>query len=130
MDNRKRVVAVNANHAPAAAAQATATIAAPGTSRYIHVTEISASFAAGATAGTPVQLVLRDGASGAGTILRQWSLAAPANGFAAIVLTGIDIPMSANTAATLEFTGAGAASTEERVNITGYVSDQAAAQLR
>jgi len=129
-DPRKAVIPVSAFHAPAAATQATASLPAPAADRFNHVTEISASLAAGVTVATPVQLVLRDGASGVGTIKRQWSLAVPANGFASIVLTGLDIPMTAGNSATLEFTAAGAANTEERVNISGHVSDQQAAQLR
>ncbi len=129
-DPRKMVLQVSALHAPASATIATASLTAPGSGKVIHVTEISATFAAGATGGTPVQLVLRDGATGVGTIIRQWSLASPVNGFSSVFMESIDIPMTQGNAATLEFTAAGAASTEERVNIAGYVDDVKVSRVR
>jgi len=81
---------------------------------------ISISVAAGATAQTPVAVVLRDGATGAGTILGSWALATPVNGVAALNLTGLNIVGTVNTAMTLEFSGATATAVVGSVNLFGY----------
>lgn len=128
-DNRKSVMPVRAFHAPAAAAQATATIAAPAAGKVLHVTEIMVTLAAGATAATPLSIVLRDGPATTGTVVKSWSIACPANGFASIFLTGLDIPMTQGNAATLESTAAGAATTVLTVNVEGFVDDVPSARL-
>lgn len=107
---------------PGANLQATVTKAAGGAGvrhicRAILLTLIST-----AAAATGVQWNLRDGASGAGTILWSGEMAIPAtaDSFAVIQLSGLNIFGSANTAMTLEFGGAGGASTLETVALSGY----------
>jgi hypothetical protein len=86
-----------------------------------HVaTCISVSVAAAATAQPAVQVNLRDGATGAGTIIRSWQLSAPANDSATVDLCGLNMTGSAATAMTIEFAAATAANTQASVNISGY----------
>lgn len=86
-----------------------------------HVcTSVSVTIAAGATAQTPIIINLRDGATGAGTILRTWALSAPVNGSAVLVESGLNIPGSVNTAMTIEFASASAAAVVASVNLAGY----------
>jgi hypothetical protein len=109
------------NHTPAAATQATITRAA-GAAGVRHVcTGISFTFnAVNAEAGTFL-VNLRDGATGAGTILQSWRVGPFAAG-ASIVHSkdGLNIPGSAATAMTMEFAGAPAAGNFESVDMTGY----------
>ena len=110
--------------APAAATPATATRAAGGGAIRHVCTSICARIVATGTAPTAanVQVNLRDGASGAGAILQSWALAlqAVAGDRDAVVLAGLNIVGSANTAMTLEFAAAGGANTVESVAMTGY----------
>lgn len=112
-------------HAPAANTQATISRAAVNGSRHI-CTSISATLSAQATATSgDVQVNLRDGATGAGTIL--WSQTVRVGGAggaiadrAILQLSGLSIVGSNNTAMTLEFSAAGGANTFESVALTGY----------
>lgn len=115
-------------HNPAAATQATITQAAetvaaqpptPNTRSEIVVTNITASIAAGATAQTPIQVHLRDGATGAGAIVWSASLSAIINSCAVIEKSNLNIVCKSGNA-TLEFEGAGAAATEQSVAMAGY----------
>jgi hypothetical protein len=81
---------------------------------------VSISVAAAGTAQPAVQVNLRDGATGAGTIIRTWQLAAPANDSATVDLCGLNITGSAATAMTIEFAAATAAATQASVNLSGY----------
>jgi len=90
-----------------------------GTVRHV-ATCVSVSVAAAGTAQPAVQVNLRDGATGAGTIIRSWQLAAPANDSASVDLCGLNISGSANTAMTIEFAAATAAATQASVNLSGY----------
>ncbi len=90
-----------------------------GTVRHVAVC-VSVNVGAAATAQPVVQVNLRDGATGAGTILRSWQLAAPANDSAQVDLCGLNITGSANTAMTIEFAAATAAATQASVNLSGY----------
>lgn len=106
-------------HTPAAATQAT--ISKAGVAGYRHVCDsITATIACGATAQTPVNVVLRDGATGVGAVLWSAWLSAPVDGVGVITITGIGIPGTAGSAMTLEFTGAGVAASEEAVTLVGY----------
>ena len=109
----------------AAAANTPATISkAAGASGVKHVvTSVSFTIASDATGGTPFTgtVNLRDGGTGAGTILGTWYIGnvtaiGASNTFA---LSGLNIPGSAATATTLEFT-ASATHTLESVTLTGY----------
>jgi hypothetical protein len=65
---------------------------------------------------------LRDGATGAGTILASWAIAIPATAGACAILSlaGLEIIGSPNTAMTLEFAAAGGALTFQSVTLTGH----------
>jgi hypothetical protein len=106
-------------HAPTSATQATINKAA--VSGFKHVcTAITATVACGATAQTPLNVYLRDGTTGAGTVLWSCTLSAPANGVGGLTVTGLSITGSTNTAMTLEFSAAGVAASVEAVSLSGY----------
>ncbi len=105
---------------PAAATQATASQAA-GAAGVRHVaTTVTVCLAAGGTAQTPILAHLRDGATGAGTILRSWAFSAPVNTAKCDNLNGLAMLGTAATAMTIEFTGAGVASSQQTVTLTGF----------
>ena len=107
-------------HTPPAGTLATIAKAADPVNRHF-CTGISATLAAGTTAQAAAAiLVLRDGASGAGTILWSKQVILPTNGLWEVNISGLNIPGTKNTAMTLEFTAAGAAGTFESVAMTGY----------
>lgn len=106
-------------HTPAAATQATITKAAVAGSRHV-CDSITVTIAAGATAQTPIQVVLRDGATGVGAILWSAKLSAPVNSMADIELNGLSIPGTSGAAMTLEFTAGGVAASEQAVSMVGY----------
>jgi hypothetical protein len=68
------------------------------------------------------QLNLRDGATGAGTILASWVLGVQAaiDATTIFALGGLEIIGSPNTAMTLEFAGIAGAGTIESVTLTGH----------
>jgi hypothetical protein len=109
-------------HAPAANTQATKTAAAKAGFRHIADC-LSVTFVAGATAPVAVSVAvnLRDGASGAGTVLLSFNMAVPATAGAVnppVTLCptgGLGIAGTVNTAMTLEFAAAGGANTVESV---------------
>ena len=105
-------------HQPAANTQATIARAADAGKRH-RCTSVTASLGGSAAAASGV-LNLRDGATGAGTILWSCRLAAPAGATATATLGDLNIIGSLNTAMTLEFAGAGGANTFETVAMTGY----------
>jgi len=90
-----------------------------GTVRHV-ATALSVCVGAAGTAQPVVQVNLRDGATGAGTIIRSWQLAAPANANACVTENGLNMTGSANTAMTIEFAAATAAATQATVNLSGY----------
>src|SRR5579864_6300261 len=111
---------------PGAGVQATASLAASGG---VHVasnvpTLLSWSFGDTAAVAAPLTLVLRDGASGVGPILWQKRLGPLLAGTFTegniIIPVGQGIPGSGNTAMTLEFTAAPAATGFQTVDIQGY----------
>lgn len=113
-------------HTPTTNTQATITRAA-GAAGVRHVcTSISCALSAPAAATSGVvQINLRDGATGAGTILWSQTLqvggaTSIAAGVVGIALSGLSIVGSAATAMTLEFSAAGGANTSESVSMTGY----------
>jgi len=71
----------------------------------------------GASAGTD-QLVVRDGASGVGTVIFTADLSIPANGFASMQLSNLDIRATAGNNLTVEFVS-GVTSDRENVNAQG-----------
>ncbi len=90
-----------------------------GTIRHV-ATSITACVAAGATAQPAIQVNLRDGAAGAGTIIRSWALGAIINSGQCADLSGLNMSGTANTAMTLEFAAATAATVIGTVTVTGY----------
>lgn len=108
------------NHTPAAATQATASKAAGGANVRHVAHRLIASFGAKATALDPVNVVIRDGASGAGTILASFTLANIAQTSVGIDLSNLHIVGTANTAMTAEFTAAGVANSLQTVTLIGY----------
>jgi hypothetical protein len=110
-------------HTPAANTQATITQALATGFRHV-ATSISFTFAAdtGIVAAATVLVNLRDGATGAGTILwsQRVSVPATAGSCTTVSLGSLSIPGTASTAMTLEFAAAGGASTFESVALTGY----------
>jgi hypothetical protein len=111
-------------HAPAVNTVATISKAAGGAGVRHVCTSITGAIRGGTTAPAAIQgtLTLRDGATGAGTIL--WSqtvvLAAAVGAKDEVCVSGLNIVGSANTAMTLEFAAAGGANTFESVALTGY----------
>lgn len=106
-------------HTPAAATQATITRAAVAATRHV-CTGISGSISTGATAqAVAAILVLRDGATGAGTILWTKQVILPANAVFSVDISGLNIVGSVNTAMTLEWTAAGVAGSFESVSLSG-----------
>lgn len=112
------------SHAPAAAVQATASKAAEVGLRHV-ATAISFSVITTTTAPTTATLTvtLRDGATGAGTVLMVWRVRVSAAmtdiNVAQVTLGGLNVAGSVNTAMTLEF-DAGDINTLEDVSLTGY----------
>lgn len=107
------------NHTPAAAAKATISQGAAGAGVRHVITTYSACFAAGATAGPVQTFTIRDGATGAGTVLWSGALAAPVNDSTCTTGSLYKVGTAA-TAATIEFGAAGAAATIETVSMCGY----------
>ena len=108
------------NSAPAANTQATASKAARAGARHV-CTGITATLSAGSANSSQVTVNLRDGATGAGTVLWTGVLNASANTSAPpIELSGLQIMGSVNTAMTLEFSAAGGAATLEAVSLQGF----------
>lgn len=110
-------------HTPAANTAATISRAALTSQR--HVADcVSMTFNSNALdAAIEVQINLRDGATGAGTILQSWEMstaAATGGGPPPIAYCGLGLPGTIGTAMTLEFTAAGGANTFESVALKGH----------
>lgn len=115
-----------ASSAPAAATQASA-VRAAGAAGVRHVcTAVSITVSGGAAAPAAQTLTfnLRDGASGAGSVLASWTVGveAAAGKTVTINLSGLQIPGTAATAMTLEGSAAPGANTLESVVLSGYDS--------
>ena len=111
-------------HSPAVSTLATATQAAGGAGVRHVLTDLSAVALTDAAPGAVQRLFVRvrDGASGAGTILyeRETVLGNSAAANVGPSLSGLTIKGSPNTAMTVEFDIAGGASTYENVSAHGY----------
>lgn len=107
-------ITATANAAAASAAQA-----APNTPYQNRLRSVQCTLSG--TAIGAVKVVVRDGATGVGTIIAQWDLSIPtANGPAAILqLAGLDLRSSAGNALTVESTASGGANTTTDVNGQG-----------
>lgn len=113
----------NISHEPAANTQATISRAAAGAGVTNVCRGLTVTFASQAAAPTAIQLAVRvrDGATGAGTVLWASVLAVPATAgiVAGITRSGLWIQGTANTAMTLEFSVAGGANTIQTVSMEG-----------
>lgn len=106
---------------PAAATQATASRAAGGAGVRHVCTGFTFSCSGAAAAATGLlQAVIRDGATGVGTIIWTASIQAPLADSKEITVSGLSLLGTANTAMTIEFVAAGAAGTQEAVTMYGY----------
>lgn len=101
-----------------AAAQVTCTKAA-GAAGVRHICRSVSMTLAGALSGI-VRFNLRDGATGAGTIMRSWALAILAGDSKSVEVSGLNIFGTAATAMTLESAAALPALTEGSVGMSGY----------
>jgi len=101
------------------ATQSTATRAAGG-GAVRHVATGITICRGDTAAAAPALIHLRDGATGAGTILRSWVIGVGAGLSQCENVTGLNMTGSANTAMTLEFAAAGAATSTSTVTLTGY----------
>lgn len=101
----------------ASAGTPSATKASGGGSVRHVATAVSACVAVGATAQTPVQVNLVDGAA----VLRSWNLSAAVSGNSACINeSGLNITGTAATAMIIQFAGATVASSVASVNLSGY----------
>ena len=110
-------------HRPAAATQATISRDADAGGRHV-CKSITATLAAVGTASGAEVVVLRDGATGAGTVLWSGVLSVPTNSSDNIAIAGLNIIGTKNTAMTLEFVAGGATGTFESVAISGYTEKE------
>lgn len=111
-----------ANGEPAAGAKASASRAAAAGLRHI-CRGISFTLAStnGGSAEGPLLVRLRDGASGAGTVLASWAVSALVGDSRQVTITGLSLVGSVNTAMTLEFSAAPAgAASQETCTLEGY----------
>lgn len=110
---------------PATNTAATATQAAPTngltTGQTLRLRALMVTLSAGATQSAVVRFVVRDGASGVGTVLMDGSLSVGANFGQSERLTGIDLRATAGNALTVEFTAGGGATTQETVWAQGDI---------
>ena len=107
-------------HTPAVATQATATKAAGGgTVRHV-ATSVTWCVAAGATPQAVLLINLRDGATGAGTIIRSWAVSTIASDSKCDSVSGLNMTGTANTAMTIETAAATSATVQGTVTLTGY----------
>lgn len=106
-------------HQPAAATQATVTRAAGGAGVRHVCRSITVSILAVAAQGQII-VNLRDGATGAGTILWSAGFVLAAGTSDRIALSGLNIIGTANTAMTLEVAAAPAATNFAQVAMSGY----------
>lgn len=116
------------NSAAAGAVQASASKAA-GIAGLRHVAKRALiALSATGTVQPAIAVNLRDGATGAGTILVSWAVAACVNtggatgSVCAVVIDAdnLNLPGTAATAMTLEYAGAAAAATQTNCTLIGY----------
>lgn len=106
-------------HDPGAGVKATISKGADATGAHV-CRGFSISLNAVAAIAAPIQVVVRDGATGAGTILWSARLTAPAGTTIIVERNGLNIRGSVNTAMTIEFAAAPAGTDFQAVNLNGY----------
>lgn len=114
------------NSSPATSSQASASIAAEASVRHVADNVCFSAQSAGAVAASALTITIRDGATGAGTVLRTFQVAIPvasATGQQEVPIfctpTGMGLVGTTNTAMTAEFS-AGVTNLNEAISITGY----------
>jgi hypothetical protein len=111
-------------HTPVAATQAT--ISKAGIAGFAHsCTSITVTLAAVGAQAAELVFVLRDGASGAGTILWTAGFVAAATVAHNLTISGLNIKGTRGTAMTLETTAAPAATNLAKVSMTGRTEPDA-----
>ena len=109
------------NNVPAAATAATVTKAAGAAGvKHVCTALIASLFTVGTAQTAALALNLRDGATGAGTILWSVNISITTNTFWQVSLSGLSIIGSAATAMTLEFAANNVAASFSSVNLAGY----------
>lgn len=112
-------------HYPSTATQATITQAKPtsgATSGDVNrLRAFIVSISAAGTASGIIEFVVRDGASGSGTVLLAGSVSVAINSGQTVSLSGLDLRSSPGNGLTVEFTGAGASATQESVWAEGDI---------
>lgn len=103
---------------PAAATQATVTRAAVAAQR--HVCRSISVSVVGVAAQPIIRFNLRDGATGAGTVLWSTAISVLAGDSKQVTISGLNIFGSVNTAMTLESAAAPAATNFAQVSLSGY----------
>lgn len=115
-----------ASNNPVANTQATATHAAvTGKSHICQTIHCTLNATAAAPTAVGVSVVLRDGATGVGTILWASQMSLPAvagQSSPPVEISGLAIAGSPGNAMTLEFTAAAGANTLETVAFSGFVT--------
>lgn len=111
------------NNSPTSGTQATISKAANTSFRHVATCVSFSAAATTAPTATQLNINLRDGASGAGTVLHTWVVAAPATVGTHLLFSqcGFNLAGSVNTAMTVEFS-AGLANEFEAVSLSGYDS--------
>jgi hypothetical protein len=110
----------NISNRPAAATKATVTKAAGAAGVRHVVTGFAFTIACGATAQTPLQVDVIDGATGGTTRLFSGTIAAPVNGVGVVALSCLSLIGTAATGLTIEFSAAGVAASVQAVSLWGY----------
>jgi len=109
-------------NSPAAATQATISQAAGAAGVRNVATKVSFAISTVGTAQTVLSINLRDGATGAGTVLWTKQFILPVNTTFSENVDLPDIQGSAATAMTLEFSAAGVAASVQSVSLMGYTT--------
>lgn len=108
-------------HLPAVTTKATISKASGGgTVRHVATGIVACLANPVAIVEGPRIVNLRDGATGAGTILMSWAISTFANDSKCVTMSGLNMTGTAATAMTIEFDAAGGAGTQETVTLTGY----------
>jgi hypothetical protein len=114
--------AFNLTSTPTTATQATVTQAAGAAGVRNVCNSITFALQTIGTLQGVIQVNLRDGATGAGTILWSITIGLAVSTFFAFTAPGLNIVGSAATAMTLEFSAAGVAASSESVTLNGYTT--------
>lgn len=108
---------------PTISTQASATQAPPTnaatTGLVLRLRSLQVSMASSGSLQGPIDVYIRDGQQGSGTIIWQSTLTALTNTFAGIFLTGLDIRSSVGSSIAVEFSAAGVANVQQTVNAQG-----------